>query len=281
MGKTFNHQTSLDHMLGKAKEVIENGADSADPFFLYFALTAPHKPALPAERFETNTQLGPYGDFITQVDWTVGEIMKSLQKAGVDEDTLLIVSSDNCSYMYELSEDKTDHSEDPTVQGYRTVSHRANSIYRGTKADIWEGGHRVPFFARWPKHIKPGTQCSDTICLTDFMATCADVVGHDIPAGAAEDSFSFYRQMHGEKADKKRPPVIHHSVNGTFAIRDGDWKLVLSNGSGGREKPKGKPFEKPYQLFNLRKDPSETNNVIKEYPGLAKKLEDKVKEIRS
>ncbi len=261
VGETFDFEKSLDHLTEKAVEFIAEKSHKPNPFFLYFPLTAPHKPVIPAERFEGSTELGPYGDFIAQVDWTIGQVQNALEDAGVKEDTLLVVTSDNGSFMYELDADAADHTMDETVQGYRPSNHRANHILRGTKADIWEAGHRVPFFVQWPHYVQAGTFCKSTICLTDFFATCAEITGQSIPENAGEDSFSFAPLLLNNRQMELRPPVIHHSANGTFAIREGDYKLVLSNGSGGRETPKGDPFKKPYKLFNLRNDISETNNL--------------------
>ena len=267
----------LDHLLGAAQAFIRDGAGKP-PFFLYFPLTAPHKPVLPHSRFRGQTGLGPYGDFITQVDWTVGQVLKTLNEAGVAENTLVIYTSDNGSFMYRRPSG-TDHVDDPTIQAYRETRHRANGPWRGTKADIWEAGHRVPFFARWPGKISPGSHCDTTVCLTDFFATAAAIVDAELPAGAAPDSFSLLELLEGRRPSRKRPAVIHHSVAGMFAIREGSWKLVLGNGSGGREAPRGKPFDKPYHLFDLDRDPSETTNRLSEHPDIAARLTNKFEEI--
>ena len=154
-------------------------------------------------------------------------------------------------------------------------NHLANGEFRGTKADVWEAGHRVPFLVRWPGKIAAGTQCDQTICLTDVFATCAELVDAPIKPGTAPDSFSFNSILQGKEENHHRAPVIHHSAAGMFAIRDGDWKLVLGNGSGGRQQPRGKPFQKPYQLFNLAKDPGEKQNVIDSHVQVAAELEAK------
>ncbi|MDA1313514.1 MAG: arylsulfatase [Acidobacteria bacterium] len=272
----------LDELAREAGRYIKQRASVDRPFFLYLALTAPHKPVLPHPRFRGSTALGPYGDFVTQVDATVGDVLKALDDSGARDNTLVIYSSDNGSFMYRLDDDnEPDHVDDETIQAYRANRHRANHVFRGTKADIWEAGHHVPFFARWPGTIEPGSRNSSTICLTDFFSTVAGVIGREPPDEGAEDSFSFLPQLRGEKPTAPRPPVMHHSVDGMFAIRDGDWKLVLGNGSGGREKPAGAPFQKPYQLFDLSADPSEHRNVIEEHPEIAVRLEQAVDHARS
>ena len=225
---------------------------------------------------------GPYGDFVTQVDATVGDVLKALDDSGVKDNTLVIYTSDNGSYMYRLDgESEPDHVDDETIQAYRPERHRANHVFRGTKADIWEAGHHVPFFARWPGTIKPGTKNTGTICLTDFFGTVSRILGEELPDDAAEDSFSFLAQLRSEKPKKPRPAVIHHSSGGMFAIREGKWKLVLGNGSGGREKPRGTPFQKPYQLFDLSADRVEQTNVIDAHPDVAARLETAVDHIRT
>jgi len=271
----------LDDLADQASAYIESRArNRATPFFLYLPLTAPHKPVLPHPRFRGSTELGPYGDFIAQVDATVGKVLEAIDQAGIKENTLVVYSSDNGSFMFRLNENEPGHTTDETVQGYRASRHTANGPYRGTKADIWEAGHRVPFFVRWPGVVAPGSTCGRTICQTDFFATCAEVVETELPPLAAPDSFSLMSCLQGNTEEFNRAPVVHHSGSGMFAIRDGNWKLVLGNGSGGREAPKGKPFERPYQLFNLNNDPVETTNIIDQHPELATQLEETLQQIR-
>jgi arylsulfatase A-like enzyme len=186
----------------------------------------------------------------------------------------VIYTSDNGSFMHLRDEDNArDHVDDETIQAFRTDRHRPNLNLRGTKADIWEAGHRVPFFARWPGHISPGTTNHTTVCLTDLFATFAQLIEKPFPKTAAPDSYSFLGQLTGNKTARQRPPVIHHSVAGMFAIRDGRWKLVLGNGSGGRQQPRGRPFTKPYFLSDLKADPSETTNLATKHPDIAARLE--------
>ncbi len=281
MAAGFSHEKALDRLTEKAVGYIRQHSRGDKPFFLYFPLTAPHKPCLPAERFRGNTEQGDYGDFVTQVDWVVGQIDKTLKAEGIADETLLIYTSDNGSYMYKLRDGEVDHVAEPAVQGFDPENHRANYIWRGTKADIWEAGHRVPYLVRWPGVTKAGTRCDETICLTDLMATCAEIVGYDLPEDAAEDSFSIVSLLRSGKWRVPRAPVIHHSINGTFSLREGKWKMVFANGSGGREKPSGSPFKKPYFLFDLEKDPSETTNVIEEHPEVAQTLTERLEQIRS
>ncbi|MCD6340234.1 MAG: arylsulfatase [Verrucomicrobia bacterium] len=268
----FNFDQALDHLLGQACGFIKRRAKEKTPFFLYFALTAPHKPCLPHPRFRGRTRLGPYGDFVVQVDWTVGQVLQTLDECGAADNTLVVYTSDNGSYMYRRAV-RPDHVEDPSVQAYRPEHHKANGNLRGTKADIWEGGHRVPFFVRWPGHVEAGARASATVCLTDLFATFADLLDATVPDGAAEDSFSFLPYLEGRPPRAPRPPVIHHSGGGMFAVRWKQWKLVLGNGSGGREKPRGKPFARPYTLFDVARDLGEQHNLVDQYPEVAETLE--------
>ncbi len=248
---------------GKARK--EGGA----PFFLYFPLTAPHKPVMPAQRFQGASDLGDYGDFIMQVDDTVGRVERALRTAGVSDNTLFIVTSDNGSFMYRLRNaperhldaSGEDHVTQSSVQAFDQKHHKSNYIWRGTKADIWDGGHRVPFIAQWPARVQGGATCDTPICHTDFMATAVEAAGGALAAGAGEDSFSIVPLLL-EKTAKKRPPVVHHSGNGTYALRDGQWKFILGMGSGGRGQPSSRPWSRPYQLYNMKVDPSETINLI-------------------
>ena len=276
----FIMEETLDHLVGKANDFIEENAKKDNPFLLYFPLTAPHKPVLPNKRFVGATELGPYGDFVHQVDWTVGEVLNKLDELEIAENTLVIYTSDNGSFMYSLSAGEAGHVADETIQAFNESNHTSNYVFRGTKADIWEAGHHVPFFVRWPKELKSDVKVDNTVCVTDIFATLADITGAELIQGSAQDSYSFYPLLKNKENEYSRPPVIHHSAGGVFAIRSGDWKLVLGNGSGGREQPRGKPFEKPYHLFNLKDDLVEKKNLIEEFPEKAEKLEKMCLEIK-
>ena len=271
----------LDRLTEEAVQFVEDAAEGEQPFFLYMPLTAPHKPTQPHERFRGTTGLGKYGDFVAQVDWTVGQVLDALDRTESAEDTLLVYTSDNGSYMFRFDDEtRKDHVDEMTIQGFRADRHRANGPFRGTKADIWEAGHHVPLLVRWPGNVEAGSLCDATVCLTDLFATVAEIVGVQLDNSVAEDSFSLASMLVGEEAERGAP-VVHHSVGGMFAIRDGDWKLVLGNGSGGREKPRGKPFEKPYQLFNLADDIGEETDVAAEHPEVVERLTERLEEIRA
>ncbi len=246
-------------------EVAERAPAARDgkPFFLYIPLASPHTPIQPTDEWQGKSQLNPYADFVMQTDQCIGQITDAIDEAGLAEQTLIIVTSDNgCSPQADFPE-------------LKTLGHNPSHIYRGTKADIFEGGHRVPFIARWIGTVKPGTTCTDTICLTDLMATCADLIGAKLPDNAGEDSFSFLPALLSQADRPHRPHTVHHSINGSFAIRERQWKLALCGGSGGWSGPKpGKPSADlpPDQLYDLQADIGETKNLASEHPDEVARL---------
>lgn len=282
LGSDFSIIDCLDQLTAKATDYISEQAKKKSPFFLYFPLTAPHKPVMPHPRFQGKTKLGSYGDFVVQVDWTVGEVLNSLDKAGIADDTVVFLTSDNGSFMYRLTDaSEPDHVKDESVQAFYEGNHTANGPWRGTKADIWEAGHRVPFIARWPGKVKAGSKCDRTICHVDLFATASSLAGASLPPPsiAAPDSFDLTPLLLGKDKAFKRAPVVHHSGSGMFAIREGDWKLVLGNGSGGRQEPKGQRFGPPWQLFNLTKDPGEKDDRYYSEFETAQRLESELFQI--
>lgn len=263
VGDDFQHIEVLDRLTEEAVEYV--GSQSPDkPFFLYFPLTAPHKPILPEERFQNQSGLNEWGDFVMQVDWTVGQVMHAVESAGITDNTLLIVTSDNGATP------GADFGE------LGRKGHKPSAQFRGNKADIFEGGHRVAFVARWPAVIKPGTTSDDTICHTDLLATAADITGFELPANAGEDSVSLLPLMDGSADSPVREATVHHSINGSFSIRQGKWKLCLCPGSGGWSGPRPKEAKQqqlpPIQLFDLSADIAETTNVYEDHPGVVEQL---------
>ena len=269
----------LDRLTEEAVKFIDESAKADAPYFLYLPLTAPHKPTQPHSRFQGKTNLSEYGDFVAQVDWTVGQMIEAVDKTGEGDNTIVVYTSDNGSYMFRYDDDRKDHVDDVKVQGFRAKNHRANGSFRGTKADIYEAGHHVPLFVRWPNEVKAQSKCDEPVCLTDLFATFAEVSGATVKKGAAEDSHSLAAMFRGENA-RRAAPVIHHSAAGMFAIRDGKWKLILGNGSGGREAPRGKPFAKPYQLYDMSSDIAEKNNLAKSHPEIVDRLTKRFDAIR-
>lgn len=276
----FVVEETLDTLVQEATGQVKELAARDEPFLLYMPLTGPHKPCQPAKRFQGETTLGEYGDFVHQVDASVGQVLKAIRDSGEEDNTIVFFTSDNGSYMYRYTDGREDHVEQSSVQGFRKERHQSNGPFRGTKADIWEAGHRVPFFVRWPGKVKPQTENGNTICLTDIYATLATIVQSPIGDSEAEDSFSLSKMLQGSTTPRPAP-VIHHSGSGMFAIRSGKWKLIAGNGSGGREAPKGAPFGKPFQLFDISQDISEQRDVAAQNPEVVAELSAALEEIRS
>ena len=265
--------TMLPRLATRAVEYLGERAIEAKadrPFFLYVPLTSPHTPILPTKEWQGKSGLGDYGDFVMQTDAAVGDILTALDRHGLSESTLVIFSSDNgCSPQAGTAK-------------LEAAGHFASGPFRGYKADVWEGGHRVPFVARWPGIVKPASKISQTICLGDLTATCADLIGKKLPDNAAEDSVSFLSLLRG--GDKPvRESVVHHSINGRFAIRAGDWKLAYCSGSGGWGSPKddeaGKQKFPDVQLYNLADDPGEQTNLQAKYPDVVARLTAQMRQI--
>jgi arylsulfatase A len=268
---SFKHVDVLPVITEKAVEWLAKQSQEK-PFFLYFPLTAPHTPWVPTEEFRGRSRVGYYGDFVMQVDAVVGQVLEALDKQGLAETTLLILTSDNGSHW--------------PVGDVEEWGHAANLHYRGQKSDIWEGGHRVPFIARWPGRIRAGTTCEETICHVDLLATAAAIVGHELPANAGEDSFNLLPALAGEDLTGPiRAATVHHSGSGTFAIRQGKWKLVVDNlGSGGFSDPRMVRPERggpQGQLYNLEQDLGETKNLYEEHPEIVETLRRTLDELKA
>jgi len=265
--KDFEASHCLADWAAESRRYIQRRAkdESKKPFFLYLPLTSPHTPITPGKAFKGRyKQYSWYADFIAETDWVVAQVLEQLKQSGLDDNTLVIFTSDNGFAPYVKIPKMI-------AAGYRPSGH-----FRGAKATIYEGGHRVPFIVRWPGKVQAGSTSDVTICTTDFFATFAELLGRkgDIPNNAAEDSFSFYPCMKGE--DKPiRPFTIHHSISGKFAIRKGDWKLIMTRDGGGGW---GLPWEKTrttakmVQLYNLNSDPGEAKNLEEMYPEVVEAL---------
>ena len=260
----FRHAEVLPRIRQRAVETLERWRreDAERPGFLYVPLTAPHTPWLPTEAYRGVTEIGHYGDFVAQVDGVVGALLDALDRLGIAEQTLVVVTSDNGS-----------HWPDADVERW---GHDANLGYRGQKADIWEGGHRVPFVVRWPGRVPAGTVRDDLVGLTDLFATFAGIAGVAVPEGAAEDSVDQSGAFLGAPGEPARESIVHHSASGTFAIRAGSWKLVEGNlGSGGFTAPRNRrpePGGPAGQLYDLARDPAETTNLYLERPEVVERL---------
>jgi arylsulfatase A len=251
---------ALARINGFAKE-----AQAGNPFFLYLPLASPHTPVLPTKEWQGKSGLGDYADFVMQTDAAIGDVLALLDQLGLAENTLVIATSDNGFAP----------PGDPQ-RVVRDTGHNPSGPFRGSKADIWEGGHRVPFIARWPSKIRPGSQTERTICHTDLMATCADLLETKLPDNAGEDSISFLQVLLGTADAPNRPSIVSHSSTGKFAIHEGNWKLEFCPGSGGWAAPNDAEATKQklpkIQLYNLATDIGETKNLYAERPEIVDRL---------
>ncbi len=265
-GPDFNHVDVLPHLTDQSIQYIHRQAASGQPFFLYFALPAPHTPILPTTEFMGKSNSNLYGDFVLQVDDVVRQLTEALQQNNLFEETIFIFTSDNGA---------SPRSGYPELA---RAGHNPSYIFRGHKADIYEGGLRVPFIVSWPDRVEQGFTTKETISIVDIMATFADITGTTLPDDAGEDSYSLLPILLQKNYPAPlREATVLHSVDGRFAIIKDEWKLVLWPGSGGWSFPntdedmRGLPS---FQLYNLKNDPSEKFNLVYLYP-------DRVKELKS
>ena len=254
----------LPRITRKSVEYIQaRAAEKETPFFLYVPYGSPHTPIVPTPEWIGRSGLGLYGDFVMQTDDGVAQIVAALEENGLAENTLVIFSSDNgCSKAAKIPK--------LAQQG-----HDVSAGFRGSKADLWDGGHRVPFVVRWPGHVATGSTSDQLICLTDLFATTSDITGVDSPAGSAEDSVSFLPALSGAEIVSMRAGVIHHSITGHFAYRQGKWKLLLAKGSAGWTSPKEDEMPEDAlkaQLYDMENDPGETTNLYESHPEVAQRL---------
>ena len=266
----------LPELVREATGFIERSAAGGKPFFLYLPLTSPHTPLAVAAAWKGKSGLGLYGDWVMQTDAAVGEVLRALDRQGQRDRTLVIFTSDNGCAPYVGIDYDVEQPKQGRVSELEAKGHYPSGRWRGYKSDIWEGGHRIPFMARWPGVVRPGTRSGQVICLTDLMATCAAIVGASVPAGAGEDSVSILPALEGRSRRPLREATVHHSINGKFAIRQGRWKLALCSGSGGWTEPtdtrasaQGQPA---VQLYDLAADPAERVNLQAKHPGTVKQL---------
>ena len=261
----FNHEQVLPQIFEWAGDHVKERAKTDQPFFLYLPLPAPHTPILPLPSFEGSSGLNVYGDFVMQIDHHMGELMTAIKDAGIDKNTLVVFTSDNgCSPRAD-------------IPGLNQKGHYPSMHYRGNKACIYEGGHRVPFMVRWPEGIPARQTTEQLACLTDLLATFADITGQKVPDNVGEDSFSLRSVLQGE-GPAQRKTLISHSISGVFAIRQGPWKLICGPGSGGwsypdRSSNKSRPLSKKemsklpqLQLYNMEHDVGEHHNLAAAYP---------------
>ncbi len=262
----FKHEEVLPTFTQKAVAFMQNHvkAKKRQPFFLYFSLTAPHTPWVAQPPFKGKSQVGEYGDFTMQADDAVGQVLKALEELGLQENTLVIFTSDNGPVWFEKD-----------VQRF---SHRAAGPYRGMKLDAYEGAHRVPFMARWPGKIESNTASAQLLCFTDMLATFAEVVGDTLPAEVKQDSYNLLPALLNKGVARREGLIIEGHT-----VREGDWKLIFGNGTGVLQRQWGQVSVSPVkgELYNLKEDPAETNNVYTTYPEKVLELTRRMEQYRA
>lgn len=256
--KDFVHEEVLDVLCDKVLDIMSN--TSKDPYFIYFPMPAPHGPIMPGKEFEGKSNTNRYGDFVLHCDAVVGRIIDKLKENDAYEDTLLIFASDNgCSPIANFEE-------------LLAKGHNPNYVFRGAKADIYEGGHRVPLLVQLPSEFPSKRYCDCTVCLTDFMATISEMIGYELKENEGVDSVSNYSLLLNADAKEVRQYTVSQSFDGSLSITDGQYKLIMCSDSGGwNPKPwvKGEPR---FQLYNMKKDIGEKNNIINDMPEVYEKL---------
>jgi arylsulfatase A-like enzyme len=270
----YRFEDAAMRLTEKAVSFIEQHREK--PFFLYLAHRNIHAPLRPHARFKGTSEIGVYGDFIHELDWSVGEVLAALDRLKLADNTLVVLSSDNGG-----------------VKDYRRTTvyaeirgHRINGPLRGQKTEVYEGGHREPFIVRWPGQVKAGSRNGQLLALTDLLATFAELVHRKLPADAGEDSFSFLSALLGKSADQPvRQTLVADSMLGLFAILEGPWKLIAGQGGGGYyPRDKAEPpaaTEPPGQLYNLADDLGETKNLYAENPEIVARLSALLEKIKS
>jgi arylsulfatase A-like enzyme len=250
---------------------LEKVSPASKPFFLYLPLTSPHFPIVPSKEWQGKTKAGAYGDFVAQTDAVIGDVLAALKRLGKERDTLVIFTSDNGPEV----------ASEVGIGAYERIArfdHDSRGGLRGVKRDMWEGGHRVPFIARWPGKLRAGSVCTETICHVDLLATIAKLLKVELPTDSGEDSTDLLPALQGKRGNRRSIPTIHQAASGKFAIRSGDW--VFIDAPSGNDNGKGEPdalrprpaHSEPGELFSLKDDPAERVNRYAQEPRRVQEL---------
>ncbi|MBA7566239.1 N-acetylgalactosamine-6-O-sulfatase [subsurface metagenome] len=270
----WNPYKVLPTLTRKTVEWIGN-QKQGNPFFLYFALPSPHAPIIPNDEFIGKSKAGGYGDFMFQTDWVIGQVLKALKERGLEENTIVIFTSDNGPEKYAFARAEK-------------FEHYSMGNFRGLKRDVWEGGHHVPFIIKWPGQVKSGSVSNELLSQIDVMATLTSITGIDLPKGAAPDSYSFLPLLKGKSNNPIRTELIHNTYESKWGIRKGDW-IYINDKSGEHSKMPDtfkrlriyEDFETKGLLFNIKKDPEQVHNLYKEYPDKVKEMDKLIHELKN
>ncbi|MFS4417751.1 sulfatase family protein [Maribacter sp. 2307ULW6-5] len=261
----FLHRDVTPNFFRRSMAYVKERSKVDAPFFLYLALPSPHTPILPTADWLGKSGMNPYADFMMEMDHYVGQLVATVQEMGIADNTMVVFTSDNgCS-------------PEADFEVLEQFGHDPNGGFRGHKADIFEGGHRVPFIVKWPARVAAGSRSDATVCLTDLMATAAHLVQVPLADDEGEDSFSLLPLLAPQEGGEyARTATVHHSINGSFALRKGDYKLIFAPDSGGWSPPvPGKDMAAklpPLQLYHLKNDPGETENLVAGHPDILEEL---------
>lgn len=262
MSPGFDFYKVLPNLVDSACQYVSLHANQDKPFFLYLPLPSPHTPWIPSPEYKGASKAGTYGDYVTMVDDMIGKVLIMIKNLNIEENTLIIVTSDNGS--------------DWRPEDIEETGHHANYIYKGRKADIYEAGHRIPFIASWKGVIPAGIASNELMCTTDLLATMAGMLGQSLADNAGEDSYNLWPYFIGKAVPSSiREAMVHHSLDGFFSMRKGKWKLTPHLGSGGFSTPNlivPKPGEASGTLYDLENDPREQNNLYKQHPEVVQDL---------
>tara|TARA_R110000868_G_scaffold1647_4_gene13293 strand:+ start:17514 stop:19073 length:1560 start_codon:yes stop_codon:yes gene_type:complete len=265
--KGFEFEEVLPTFIEAATQYIDENSNGKNPFFMYLPLPAPHTPWLPTEEYHMASNASKYGDYVSMVDDMIGKILHKVSESGIEDDTLIIITSDN--------------GADWRPSDISETNHKANYTFKGRKADIYEAGHRVPFIAKWQGLIPAGIISNQVMCTTDLLATIAGILGKPLPKNFVGDSYNLWPAFIGQESQNPiRNVTIHHSLQGIFSIRKDNWKYTPHLGSGGFTNPKTitpRSGEPPGTLYDMEKDPSESLNLYTEHPRIVKQLDSLLK----
>jgi len=290
MGDSWQSEDADLIITDKACEFIKKQNESDAPFFLYLTPNAPHEPCAPefVPNFAKNkTEAGSRGDLVWLFDWIVGKIVNVLEKTNELENTMIIITSDNGALPGDFTLNKKGERKLQETKRknfvFEDYGHKSCGFLRGYKAHIWEGGHRIPLLISWPDHIKESKVVESPVCLSDFYATCAEIVGSVFSEEKVEDSISFLPYLFPQKNEKikLREEIIHHSSFGVFSIRSKEWKMILeTKTSGGWPTPRGEKAVpgNDGQLYNMKNDPEEINDLWEQRQDIVESLEERFKD---
>jgi arylsulfatase A-like enzyme len=265
----WTDETIVDVLSSKACAFVDR--NKAEPFFLYYATHDIHVPRLPNPRFVGKTGMGPRGDAIAELDWSVGEILKALDRNGLTENTLVIFSSDNGPVV-------DDGYQDQAVE--KLGSHKPAGPFRGGKYSNFDGGTRVPFIVRWARHVKPDSQSSALISQIDLLNSLAALTGQPLSAEAAPDSMNVLPALLGKSKTGRRQLV---EDAGVLSLVDGDWKLIQPSDLPAINRNTNTELgnaPKP-QLYNFARDPGEKNDLADRRPEIVAAMIQRLNQIRA